>query len=143
MVLAVADHLKDKEPDIRKQALQTHSFIDTKGYSVVAIGEALVEDAGLRRPAIEVLEVFGEKAKPALPQLLQSVKEYPEIRFLAAEGVAQDRPGRQDCDAGALDCIEGQKTKYAGGSDRIPRSPGAGSSRCSSALDGGVEESCR
>jgi RNA polymerase sigma factor (sigma-70 family) len=83
VALAVADHLKDKEPDIRNQALQTLSNIDSKGHSVPAIGEALVKDTGLRRQAIEVLEVFGEKAKAALPQLLQSVKEFPEIRFSA------------------------------------------------------------
>jgi HEAT repeat protein len=91
-VLAVAGLLKDDEPNVRSQALQVLWTIDRNRYSAAALGEALIDDERLRGQAIGLLAEFGEKAKPALPQLLEAAKRFPAARVAALQALRAAQP---------------------------------------------------
>jgi RNA polymerase sigma factor (sigma-70 family) len=92
IVLAVADRLKDNDQDIRHSALDCLRQIDSHGFSVAALAEILVNDAGLREPVVKLLGEFGDQAKPAVAQLVKSVKDDPEIRGPALEALRKIDP---------------------------------------------------
>jgi RNA polymerase sigma factor (sigma-70 family) len=70
-VPAVTNALKDKDPRIRRRALETLRTIDREGISAPAVAAVISDPSPIvRRWAIEVLSSFGPKAAAAIPQLL-------------------------------------------------------------------------
>jgi RNA polymerase sigma factor (sigma-70 family) len=68
---AVAEALKDRDPDIRIRAAGTLDSIDPEARTVSAVAEAVSDDdLGVRHQALTVLVNWKDKARPATPQLL-------------------------------------------------------------------------
>ena len=67
-------------------------IIDNDGASARALGEALVNDPALRSPAAQALKLMGAKAKPALPQLVQAARDFPDVRLDALLALRNIKP---------------------------------------------------
>jgi RNA polymerase sigma factor (sigma-70 family) len=91
-LLTVAGLLKDPEYDIRRRTLQVLQGIDIQRYSAAALGDALIQDEGLRSEAIALLTEFGEKARPAVPQLVEAAKKFPKVRVTALQALRSAKP---------------------------------------------------
>jgi RNA polymerase sigma factor (sigma-70 family) len=94
-VPAVVERLKDEDREVRDQAASILPRIDPEGASGPALGEALVKDPELGPKAAWALSQFGAKAKPALPQLVQAVRDREDgsdTRFHALNALHAIKP---------------------------------------------------
>ena len=96
---AVAEALKDRDPDIRLGAAQALGSIDDEAKTVSAVAGAVTDDdQRVRYEALTVLVNWKDKAKRATPQLLTAAVKDDDVncRKLAVEALGYIKPPARD-----------------------------------------------
>jgi RNA polymerase sigma factor (sigma-70 family) len=77
---AVTTALQDEDPDIRRRAVVALRNIDPEGMSASALAKVVTDDdADVRYTAIQLLGIWGPKARVATPQLLTAAVKAPNL----------------------------------------------------------------